>query len=92
MDDAEAMFSETFGRFMSNWSYVMSLRQVAEIALPLAQEALAPIHGEAIEAIAADQEYSKIFAKSSTDAEAHRLKAVGLNPVDRTKSIAPHSP
>ena len=61
MADPEALFSETFGRFMSNWSYIMSLRQVAEVALPLAQEALTPIHAQAVEAIAADPQYSKIF-------------------------------
>ncbi len=63
MEDPEAMFSETFGRFMSNWSHIMSLRQVAEIALPLAQEALTPIHAQAVDVIAADPEYSKIFIK-----------------------------
>ena len=59
--DAEALFSETFGRFMSNWAYVMSLRQFAEIALPLTQQALTPIHEAAVEAIAADQEFSQVI-------------------------------
>jgi hypothetical protein len=61
--DPEAVFSETFGRFMSNWSYIMSLRQVADVALPIAQGALSPIHAQAVEAIAADPQYSKFFTK-----------------------------
>lgn len=63
MADPEAVFSETFGRFMSNWSYIMSLRQVADVALPIAQSALSPIHAQAVEAIAADPQYSKLFTK-----------------------------
>ncbi|MGA3373167.1 MAG: hypothetical protein ABSC48_15545 [Terracidiphilus sp.] len=63
MEDSEAIFSEAFGRFWSNWSYIMSLRQVAEVALPIAREALTPIHAQAVDTIAADPEYSKLFIK-----------------------------
>ena len=49
---AEELFSKTFGRFVTNWSVVMSLRQVAEHAVPLAPQVLAPFHAEAADFIA----------------------------------------
>jgi hypothetical protein len=61
MPTAEDIFSETFGRFISNWSFVVSLRQVSELALPLAAKALAPVHVEVVETIAADPNYSRMF-------------------------------
>jgi hypothetical protein len=60
---AEEVFSETFGRFMLNWSFVMSLRQVSEVALPIAEKALTLMHAEAVEAIATDPDYNKIIVK-----------------------------
>lgn len=63
MPTAEEVFSETFGRFLSNWSFIVSLRQVSEVALPLAEKALAPLHAEVVEFIASDPDYSKIFVK-----------------------------
>lgn len=61
MPSAEVVFSETFGRFISNWSFVISLRQVSEVALPLASTALAPAHADIVEVIAADPNYNKMF-------------------------------
>jgi len=61
MPTAEDVFSETFGRFISNWSFVVSLRQVSQVALPLAATALAPAHTEVVEVIAADPNYNKMF-------------------------------
>jgi hypothetical protein len=63
MKDPEALYSETFGRFMSNWAYIMSLREFSEIAIPLTEQKLAPIHKAAVEAIAGDSEYSKVIVK-----------------------------
>jgi hypothetical protein len=80
---AEEVFSETFGRFIMNWSFIMSLRQVSEVALPIAEQALAPTHAEAVEAIAADPEYKKIIVKldgspSSWSNELKRFIRVGM--------------
>ena len=61
MPTAEDVFSETFGRFLKNWSVIISLRQVADVALPIAEEALAGIHGDFVERVAIDPEYKKIF-------------------------------
>jgi hypothetical protein len=61
MPTAEEVFSETFGRFISNWSFVVSLRQISEVALPLAAGTLAPVHANAVEAISADPDYNKMF-------------------------------
>lgn len=61
MPTAEEVFSETFGRFISNWSFVVSLRQISEVALPLAAGTLAPVHANAVEAISADPDYNKVF-------------------------------
>jgi hypothetical protein len=58
---AEEVFSETFGRFMLNWSFITSLRQVSEVAFPIAEKALAAMHAGAVEAIATDPDYSKII-------------------------------
>jgi hypothetical protein len=61
MATAEDVFSETFGRFIKNWAVITSLRQVAEVALPLAKEALAPIHKDVVEFISTDPQYKKII-------------------------------
>jgi hypothetical protein len=60
---AEEVFSDTFGRFMRNWTFIMSLRQVADVALPIAEEALAAIHGDLVERVSVDPEYRKIVVK-----------------------------
>jgi hypothetical protein len=83
MTTAEDIFSEAFGRFMSNWSFVISLRLVSEVALPLAAKALAPTHADAIEAIAADPNYSKILvnldgSRSPWSEEFKRLMSTGI--------------
>jgi hypothetical protein len=61
MPTAEEVFSETFGRFMLNWSFITSLRQVSEVAFPIAEKELAAMHAGAVEAIATDPDYSKII-------------------------------
>jgi hypothetical protein len=61
MSTAEDVFSETFGRFMSNWSFIFSLRHISEVVLPLAPKTLAPANAEIVEIFAADPNYNKIF-------------------------------
>ncbi len=61
MPTAEDAFSETFGRFIRNWAVISALRQVTDVGLPLAEEALAGIHAEFVESVAIDPEYKKIF-------------------------------
>jgi len=83
MPTAEDVFSETFGRFISNWSFVVSLRQVSEVALPLAAKALAPAHAEVVESIATDPNYSKMFVNldgswSPWSEELKRLMSAGI--------------
>jgi len=63
MPSAEDVFSETFGRFMKNWGFISSLRQFIDVAFPIASEALAAVHGQLIEQVAADPEYKKIIVK-----------------------------
>lgn len=70
MQTAEDVLSETFGRFTKNWAFIMSLRQVAEVALPIAEEALADIHTDFVEAMSTDPRYKNIIVKldgSETD-------------------------
>jgi len=81
--DAETLFSRTLGRFMTNWAYIMSLRQFSEVAVPLAAEALVPMHEAAVEAIASDADYSKVIVNmdgspSSWNTELKRLMSAGM--------------
>lgn len=48
MPTAEDVLSETFARFMKNWTFITSLRQVADVALPIAEEALAAIYTDSL--------------------------------------------
>jgi hypothetical protein len=83
MPTAEEVFSETFLRSIVNWSFVVSLRQISEIALPLAARVLAPAHAEAVELIAADSNYNKMFVNtdgswSPWSEELKRLMSAGI--------------
>jgi len=49
---AEDFFTDIFKRYLANWNVVISLRQVASVALPPAQSELASLHKEQIAAIA----------------------------------------
>ncbi len=63
MPSAEDVLSETFRRFMKNWTFIISLRQVADVALPIAEEALRLIHTDYIERVAVDPEYKNMVVK-----------------------------
>lgn len=61
MPTAEDVFSETFGRFIKNWTVIIALRQVTDVGLPYAEKALKGVHTEFVERVAIDPEYKKIF-------------------------------
>lgn len=61
MPTAEDALSETFGRFMKNWAFITSLRQVADVALPIAEEALAAIHTDFVERASVDPQFKNII-------------------------------
>jgi hypothetical protein len=64
MPTAEDVLSETFGRFLKNWAFITSLRQVADVvALPIAEGALAAIHTDFIERVSTDPQYKNIIVK-----------------------------
>lgn len=63
MPTAEDVLSETFGRFLKNWAFITSLRQVADVALPIAEEALAAIHTDFVERVSTDPQYKNIIVK-----------------------------
>jgi hypothetical protein len=60
---AEDVLSETFGRFMKNLAIITSLRQVAEVALPIAEEALAALHADVVECMSTDPQYKNTIVK-----------------------------
>jgi hypothetical protein len=60
---AEDVLSETFARFMKNWAFITSLRQVADVALPIAEEALVAIHADFVERVSVDPQYKNIIVK-----------------------------
>jgi hypothetical protein len=60
---AEDIFSETFSRFMKNWTFIVSLRQVADVALPIAETALAAIHTDFVEQVSNDPQYKNLIVK-----------------------------
>lgn len=64
MSAADDLLSETYRRFMKNWTIIVSLRQVSDVALPIAEEALATVHADYINRIAEDPEYQKIIVKA----------------------------
>jgi hypothetical protein len=49
---AEDFFTDIFKRYLANWNVVISLRQVASVALPLAHSQLASLHKEQMAYIA----------------------------------------
>jgi len=61
METAEHVLSETFARFMKNWAFITSLRQVADVALPIAEEPLAAIHSNFVEHASVDPQLKKIL-------------------------------
>jgi hypothetical protein len=61
MPTAEDVLSETFARFMKNWAFITSLRQVADVALPIAEEALAAIHTDLVQWLSTDPQYKNII-------------------------------
>ena len=63
MQTAEDVLSETFARFMKNWTFITSLRQVADVALPIAEEALAAIYTDFVERASIDPQYKNIIVK-----------------------------
>lgn len=63
MPTAEDVFSETFTRFMKNWTFITSLRQVADVALPIAEEALGAIHTDFVERASVDPSLKNIVVK-----------------------------
>jgi hypothetical protein len=64
MPTAEDLFSETFGRFMKNWTFIISLRQFADVAFPLAEEALSAVHFDFIDRIAVNPDYKNVIVKA----------------------------
>jgi hypothetical protein len=61
MPTAEDVLSETFARLMKNWAFITSLRQVADVALPVAEETLTAIHTDIVERASVDPRYKKII-------------------------------
>jgi hypothetical protein len=61
MRTAEDVLSETFVRFMKNWAFITSLRQVADVALPVAEVALTAIHTDFVERASVDPRYKRII-------------------------------
>jgi hypothetical protein len=49
---AEDFFTDIFKRYLANWNVIISLRQVASVALPLAHSELASLHKKQTAAIA----------------------------------------
>ncbi len=46
---------------MKNWAFITSLRQVADVALPIAEEALAAIHTDFVEHASVDPQFKNII-------------------------------
>jgi hypothetical protein len=61
MPTAEDVFSQTYARFMKNWAFITSLRQVADVALPISEKALAAIHTSFVEQLSVDPKYKKVI-------------------------------
>lgn len=60
MATAEEILSTTYARFMKNWTFIQSLRQVAEVALPIATKELLGQNAALVEAMSKDTDYKKI--------------------------------
>jgi hypothetical protein len=63
MPTAEEVFTETFQRFLKNWSFITALRQVGGVALPIAEIALGQIHADFIEQMSADPNRQGIIVR-----------------------------
>lgn len=90
---AEDVFTDTYKRFIKNWTFITALRQFVEIGMPFAEFALAEVHTDYIERIAVDPEYKKMIVKldggeASWDEETKRIFREGMtdNVVASTKS------
>lgn len=64
MPTAEEIYSETYASFLRSWSVIDSLRQVTEIALPVATEKLSHANETLIEAMSMDPDFKKIIART----------------------------
>ena len=70
MHTAEEVLSKTYVSFMKNWGLIQSLRQVAEIALPIAKVQLAEQNATLVDFMSKDPDFKKIVVmKDGTDAE-----------------------
>lgn len=70
MQTAEEVLSKTYVSFMKNWGLIQSLRQVAEIALPIAKEQLAQQNAALADFMSKDPDFKKIVVmKDGTEAE-----------------------
>lgn len=70
MPTAEELLSKTYASFMKNWGLIQSLRQVAQIALPVAKEQLAKQNAALVEFMSKDPEFKKIVVmKDGSEAE-----------------------
>jgi hypothetical protein len=63
MPTAEDVFTQTFMRFIRNWSFITALRQVGDVALPIAERALGDIHADFIEGMSVDPNYKNVIVK-----------------------------
>jgi hypothetical protein len=63
MPTAEDLFTQTFVRFFRNWSFITALRQVGDVALPIAEQALGDIHTDFIERMSVDPNYKNVIVK-----------------------------
>ena len=70
MQTAEEVLSKTYVSFMKNWGLIQSLRQVAEIALPIAKEQLAQQNAVLVDFMSKDPDFKTIVVmKDGTEAE-----------------------
>jgi hypothetical protein len=65
MPNADDQFTEVFRRFLTNWSVVTSLRQVAEAGMPYVERVLAVEHSVAVEIISNDPQGQRLFVDNN---------------------------
>jgi hypothetical protein len=61
MTAAEVALTATFRRFWKNWATILSLRQVADVAIPIAAQPLSAIHRDFVDQLSVDPQYKKII-------------------------------
>jgi len=61
MPTAEDVFTQTFMRFLRNWSFITALRQVGDVALPIAEISLGQIHANFIERMSVDPNHQRMI-------------------------------